>query len=377
MANAAADRLRRLPGLALLVLAGSATAAQAQNVVHNFIYYDGQSPQGLLAYNNTLYGIAAGGGIFGKGTFYTISSTGKPRVLYTFGANASDPAYPQGALIRAGNMLYGASMQGGAGTCNCGTVFSLSFTGAMTVLYSFEGGMDGSTPMAGVANIGGVLYGTTEFGGTPDESYGTVYALTLAGNETVLHRFVGAGDGVNPTTRLENVNGTLYGTTYQGGDAACNCGTVFSITPTGTETLLYSFQGHRVGSSVRDGSYPMASLTNVNGVLYGTTSGGGLYEDGIVFSITTAGQESIVHTFRGSSLQDGARPEAGLTDVNGVLYGTTNGEVGCYCGSVYVLNPKGQALIIARLKSGIQFGLVSNGSLLYGTAGNYIFSVTP
>ncbi|MBV8197178.1 MAG: hypothetical protein JO263_03510 [Candidatus Eremiobacteraeota bacterium] len=76
------------------------------------------------------------------------------------------------------------------------------------------------------------------------------------------------------------MNGTLYGTTYGGG--ATGYGTVFSITPSGTETVLYSFTGGQ------DGAHPEAPLIDVNGTLYSTTAGGGGSGSGYgtIYSIT-------------------------------------------------------------------------------------------
>ena len=81
-------------------------------------------------------------------------------------------------------------------------------------------------------------------------------------------------DGVDPDAGLTNVRGTLYGTTYDGG--ASSNGTVFTITTSGAESVIHSFAG---GS---DGSGPAADLINVGGVLYGTTSGGGASASGTV-----------------------------------------------------------------------------------------------
>jgi uncharacterized repeat protein (TIGR03803 family) len=108
---------------------------------------------------------------------------------------------------------------------------------------------------------------------------------------------------------------------------------VFSITPSGTETILYSFNGS-------DGSGPVATLLNVNGTLYGTTKGGGAYGyGGTVFSITLSGHETVLHSFEQTRTAggqfDGLYPESGVIDVNGTLYGTTafGGRLGV--GTVY------------------------------------------
>ena len=69
-------------------------------------------------------------------------------------------------------------------------------------------------------------------------------------------------------------SGNLYGTTQGGGvvNAAClsGCGTVFKLDPSGTETVLYSFQGSS------DGAHPAAGLLlDRAGNLYGTNAGNG------------------------------------------------------------------------------------------------------
>jgi uncharacterized repeat protein (TIGR03803 family) len=94
-----------------------------------------------------------------------------------------------------------------------------------------------------------------------------------------LHSFGSGSDGISPAAALLNVNGILYGTTRSGG--AYGAGIVFSINPTtGTETILHNFGR---GS---DGASPLSDLIDVNGMLYGTTSAGGKYGDGTVFTLT-------------------------------------------------------------------------------------------
>jgi uncharacterized repeat protein (TIGR03803 family) len=94
------------------------------------------------------------------------------------------------------------------------------------VLHSFGSGTDGSEPEAGLIDVNGTLYGTTHTGG----SYGggTVFALDpSSGAETVLYSFCSGTCDNGPHTGLTAVNGTLYGTTYQGGTKSA--GTVFAL----------------------------------------------------------------------------------------------------------------------------------------------------
>jgi uncharacterized repeat protein (TIGR03803 family) len=85
----------------------------------------------------------------------------------------------------------------------------------------------------------------------------------------------------------------LYGTTYEGGTGDCphGCGTVFSVSPKGVFASLFSFSSSK-------GRYP-SGLTDVKGTLYGTTFQGGTDQRGTVYSVTTAGVETVLHSFTG------------------------------------------------------------------------------
>ena len=172
--------------------------------------------------------------------------------------------------------LYGTTAAGG--TSNKGTVFKITPNGPESVLYSFAGVPDGQYPNAGLIMDGsGNLYGTTLVGGA--NGPGTVFKITPNGTESVLYSFANGSDGQDPYAGLiMDGSGNLYGTTVYGGTS--NNGTVFKITPNGTESLLYSFG---TGS---DGQYPNAGLImDVSGNLYGTTYNGGTNGVGTVFKI--------------------------------------------------------------------------------------------
>jgi uncharacterized repeat protein (TIGR03803 family) len=210
------------------------------------------------------------------------------------------------------------------------------------VLHSFKG-TDGAGPIASLIKVKGKLYGTTEGGGA--YHLGTVFSITLNGREKVLHSFGQGTDGAIPSASLIDVGGTLYGTTELGVissqfcNVTSNCGAVFSITPSGTEKVLHSFGGGN------DGAAPVASLIKVKGVLYGTTEYGGPYRCdtggscGTVFSITTGGTENVLYSFGYETSADGIHPLAGLTNLDGTLYGTTSGGGAHKRGSVFALTP--------------------------------------
>ncbi|MGH9206790.1 MAG: choice-of-anchor tandem repeat GloVer-containing protein, partial [Acidimicrobiales bacterium] len=293
--------------------------------------------------SGNLYGTTGSGGASNDGVVFKLTPGGTETVLHSFAGGASDGSLPAAGLIAdsSGN-LYGTTSEGGAS--NNGVVFKLSPDGTETVLHTFAGGSsDGANPRAGlIADSSGNLYGTTGSGGASND--GVVFKLTPGGTETVLHTFMGGGDGAFPLAGLiADSSGNLYGTTESGGGTGCiagfGCGTVFKLSPGGTETVLYSFKG---GPS--DGAQPFAGLyADSSGNLYGTTSGGGASRWGTVFKLSPGGTETV-YSFTGGS--DGGQPVAGLiADSSGNLYGTIEhgGAPGCSggCGVVFKLTGTG------------------------------------
>lgn len=318
----------------------------------------------LLDVNGTLYGTTSEGGAFHLGTVYSISPSGAQTVLHSFAGNP-DGASPYAGLAFVGGSLYGTTYDGGAE--GVGTVFSVSPSGSEKVLYSFTGGSDGGLPSAGLIDVNGTLYGTTAFGGDLSctgayPGCGTVYSITTSGSENVLHRFTDGSDGAFPDAELLNVGGTLYGTTAFGGDPHCeslysSCGTVYRITTSGSEKTIYRFAG---GS---DGVMPVGGLIEVKGKLFGATRDGGGTGCGhpgcgVVYRVSTSGAEKVLHRFGSGSNSDGGDPEGDLVDVNGTLYGTTRfGGVTCsggLCGpgTIYSVTTTGTEAVLYRFNSG-------------------------
>ena len=95
-------------------------------------------------------------------------------------------------------------------------------------------------------------------------------------------------------------------------------GIVYSVTPGGTETVLHSFTG------IPDGAQPLGGLIDVAGTLYGMTNVGGARGNGTIFSITTSGKEKVLYSF-GTAVNDGINPQGDLLYSGGAFYGTTGG----------------------------------------------------
>ncbi|MBV9570385.1 MAG: hypothetical protein JO056_04000 [Alphaproteobacteria bacterium] len=241
---------------------------------------DGFYPNAILrsGKNGTLFGTTGGYCGHGGATVFTLTPPKKKNgkwkhaVIY----NSTSPIPGPVNLDATGN-VYGT--EGGAG-CTNGRVFQLdSGTWNPHSLHDFVGGSDGAFPYAGVIfDDAGVLYGTTLGGG--DSSLGTVYSLTPPKHGgkwklKILHSFAGQPDGYQPFAELTLADdGTLYGTTTSGG--ANNYGSVFQITKTGEESILWSFL-----LSGPQGYYPNGPVTIADSkTLYGTT----YYSD--VFQLT-------------------------------------------------------------------------------------------
>lgn len=279
---------------------------------------NGPSPGLIMDSKGNLYGTTTAGGEYLTGMVFMINSTGSLTALHDFGSTNTDGRLPQAGLIMdsAGN-LYGTTSNGGA--YGFGTVFKISPTLAETILHSFDGtSSDGQLPVAGlIMDSSGNLYGTTSAGGA--NGLGTVFKISPTGTETILHSFSAGTDGEYPKTGLVvDSAGNLYGASAGGG--AFSKGMVYELSPSGTETVLYSF-----GSVGTDGAHPNGGLImDSAGNLYGTTSGGGEFSDGTVFEISSAGTETILYSF-GSTATDGRMPSLGrlAMDGNGNLYGTT------------------------------------------------------
>jgi uncharacterized repeat protein (TIGR03803 family) len=217
-----------------------------------------------------------------------------------------------------------------------GQIFRITPDGIFTTLatvYELEAGV--------IQARDGRLYGTTDgaiYDAVPTTwTYGSVYRVEADNTITILHQFTGA-DSANPVAELVQIDdGTLYGTTRGGSTyvpehgVAQARGAIFRLDPaTGAFEIRHSFSGP-------DGMTPLGRLIQASdGLIYGTTSAGGAFGLGTVFSIDPAGTLMTLHHFSGS---DGANPNAGVIQgFDGRLYGVTrSGGVHGY-GTVFVLD---------------------------------------
>jgi uncharacterized repeat protein (TIGR03803 family) len=253
------------------------------------------------------------------GIVFRIDATGNETILHSFRGGTDGASPYSGVLLSSSGALYGTTYQGGA--ANSGVVYEIAPSGNEKLLYSFTGGADGGNPYAGViADASGNLYGTTYKGGTKNS--GVVYKLALSGQETVLYSFTGGSDGANPYAGvIADPQGNLYGTAlYGGGTNYCTngCGVVYELSPAGQQTVL-----HRFSTMSRNGAaWPYAGvIRDSTGNLYGAASIGGGMNGGQLFKIDTTGNYTGLYNFVNGEV---FQPEGGLLrDSQGNLYGTT------------------------------------------------------
>lgn len=355
--SSAMVRLAIMAGVFILLVMAGAAQAQTFQLLHTFAGRpDGSTPYAGLARDGAgnLYGTTTQGGVNGCGMVFKLGRAGSgwiERSLYSFGCGTDGVGPYAPVVIGPDGNLYGTTEYGG-GNEN-GIVFKLSPPPNLcrsfacpwieTVLYRFTGHSDGGQPASPVIfDNAGNLYGTAQIGGSAND--GVVFKLTHTGSswsEGVLYSFAGPPDGGGPTGGLVfDAAGSLYGTTYYGGNLGL--GTAFQLSPSGsgwTETILQNF-----GSS-SNGNYPYSGLIIDNsGNLYGATAFGPL-GDGTLFELAPSGGQWIFTTIY--NLMSGFAGVAGplgplVRDASGNLYGTTfDGGIICEygCGTVFELSP--------------------------------------
>ena len=350
--------------------------AQTFTVLHHFVSDGAYPDSALILSNNVIYGVTGSGGS-GNGIVFRMNSDGSGFTnLYSFSTFTNGGGVsPRGALVLSGNTLYGATTSGG-GPSNGGTIFRINTDGTgFTNLHSFVFA-DGLNPAGSLVLLGNTLYGATAFGGVTFANLGTVFAINTDGTGyTNLHVFTSLGnDGGRSYSGLVTSGGTLYGTTIGGGGAGY--GVVFALNTNGTGyTTLHSFPGPS-GTSQTEGIYPYSTLVISGNMLYGTTYQGGNAAMGLVFSLTTDGLTyTKLHDFTDASVSpftnlDGALPYAGLALSGDTLYGTTiHGGTSGY-GVLYAIKTNGTAF--TNLHSlAIGDGVNPKGSLVFGNNNLY------
>ena len=369
-----------LPALA----AGNPPHQPVYTVLHKFTGGDGANPAASLIQDpsGNLYGTTQYGGRFDYGTVFKLEPSGQEMVLHSF--DGADGMWPTAALVRDhAGALYGTTFDGGTregGSCvhGCGTVFKIDSAGKFTVLYAFTGGTDGRNPATSlILDSAGSLYGTTYGGGNSCgllvDGCGLVFKVNQNGKETVLYSFGERPDGAQPSGGLvRDQAGSLYGTTdFQG--ATGYFGTVFRLDSAGVETILYNFTdgidgAGPQGTLVRDGAGNLYGATQRGGDLFVQNCVSGLWKGcGVLFKLDPGGQETVLYTFD----FDQAYPNGDLLrDGAGNLYGTAGL---CCVGTLFELRANGKEQVLHTFEAAtgtlpLAGVIMDRSGNLYGTA---------
>ncbi|MGA2738265.1 MAG: choice-of-anchor tandem repeat GloVer-containing protein [Bryobacteraceae bacterium] len=319
----------------------------------------GDAPAGLTAAGGVLYGVGEGPGCGAVFEMLPPGQDGgewTQTVLYAFTGDSGDACGPNGLTAAPTGALFGMSTGGGASLF--GAVFELrppamaGGTWTETVLCSFSGGSDGGDPFGNVV-VGpdGALYGATTEGGA--HGYGNVFKLQPPATPggawayTPLYGFAGGSDAAIPVSLTMGLHGVLYGTSEMGGSSKFSAGTIFRLEPPAgpdgdwTETVLYSFQSDEDGSSPYS---PVAAAKD--GSIFGTTFGTlfvGSYPGpkGVGSVLRLTPPSSAGGTWTKTILQqfgegNDCGPDSPLTLRDGTIYGMTCLGAG---GPVFELQP--------------------------------------
>ena len=173
---------------------------------------------------DVLVGLTSNGGPDGKGTAFSIKSTGAEFKLIKGFPDWGKTPYENLLLGTDGN-FYGMTSTGG--TFNYGSIFKVTPAGVVTVLHQFNAPKDGGNPYGSlIKGYDNNFYGMTSVGGT--DGGGTIFRLTAAGQFSVIRQLAGASDGSAPSGSLyQGSDGYPYGTTQFGGTN--NAGTLFHV----------------------------------------------------------------------------------------------------------------------------------------------------
>ena len=250
----------------------------------------------------------------------------------------------------------------------------------LNVLYKFSGHGDGSTPYAGVTfDRQGRIYGTTCYGGANQQ--GVVYRLTPENGSWVfspIYTFgpVQSGDGQCPLARVVfGSDGLLYGTTSEGG--AYGLGTVFSLQPPATTCRSFLCPWKETvlhNFDFADGTDPGYGdlIFDQAGNIYGTAFNGG-QGGGLVFELSRSGSgwtENVLYEFAYDN-DTGDLPASGVVfDSAGNLYGTTSLNGAHDNGSVYELSPSPSGWTATTLYSFTNADNGEGSGLLMDAQGN-------
>ncbi|MEM6735557.1 MAG: choice-of-anchor tandem repeat GloVer-containing protein, partial [Bacteroidota bacterium] len=269
------------------------------------------------------------------GVIFSIDNNDRFSVLHTFGSNPevikANGEEPYSTLLWNDNKLWGTTHEGGEN--GSGVIFSINPDGTDYKVHYHFTGADGANPQGAlIVDSNGLLWGMTENGGEDD--HGVIFTFDRSRDTnnnaySVIHYFNPSNtinddmkDGSSPRSALTLANSRLWGVTFEGGNY--DEGVIFSI----DEVTKSDYQIGYSWSPDDDGANPLCDLVIEGERLLGTVTDGGLFNDGLIFSIKSDHNDldfTVQAHFNGENGK--LNPRGRLTKVDNIWWGVASGEV--------------------------------------------------
>ncbi|MDX2247205.1 MAG: hypothetical protein SF052_10535, partial [Bacteroidia bacterium] len=343
--------------------------------LHSFDSLSGAFPRSsvTMGRDGKIYGLTFRGGLYETGVIYTLEKDGSDyKVLYNF--NFTDGYFPYGRLIHAADgKLYG--LTSGGPQNGAGVLFQIHTDGSNFQLLRQFSGLDGRTPFGTLLEArNGKLYGTTTLGGRGNG--GIIFEMDPGGNNfrTVYEWeiYQDKGEFYPGSDLFEGSDGKLYG--ILGGKDPLP-GAVFSVEKDGSNyQVLHHFDGPTGAFGVEGFRY-WGVVQGADGKIYGTTSRGGLNNQGVIFRVDTDGNNFTALEKLGNS-ETGYQPVGSLLrGTDGNLYGMTARGGAQDKGTLFRADPNGQTITTLWAFDGTN-GASPMGDLMQARDGR-LYGMTP
>jgi uncharacterized repeat protein (TIGR03803 family) len=297
---------------------------------------EGAAPKAALVEtaDGTIMGTTAEGGLLGGGTLFRIEDGNFLKIADLDPSIHGSNIQTDLVILNDGTFLTTTSSGAANGS---GAIIGFDEDGSIDVLFNFDGSSTGSNCSGNLAYDSALntIYGLCSNGGS--NSQGTAFRFVIdSQNYSVIHDFSGTDGGASPKGGVIFGNdGKLYGTAQFGG--SLSQGTIFSIDPEGNDFQTV----YELNNTTSDGRYPQGRLVlTESGLLMGTCSEGGTSGTGTIFTCSTSGDFSRIHSL--SAASNGGFPKTGLTyGEDGFYYGVTEFGAANGFGSLYRIQESG------------------------------------
>lgn len=300
-------------------------------LVHSMDTNAGSTAGLIEATNHILYGVTVSGGVFSSGTLFSLNPSDYSFTkLVDFNHSAGTGSIFMGTLLQATNgKLYGTSWE---------TAFNYNIQSDTLEVFHYFNSYDSWLPYENsmIEGLNGILYGMSTYGGIngnfSEPGYGTIFKVDP--NSDVFQKIYDFDslNGKRPYggfCRLSD--GNLYGLTALGGQQ--NMGVLFKFNPdSNVFTKLYDFD-------LPNGARPYGTLLNPgNDTLYGTTFWGGLNNMGVIFKFNPM-NNTYTKLYDFDSTNGKWAYGAMIQGSNGKLFGMTSKGGNYDDGVIYCFDP--------------------------------------